>query len=177
MEASGQWLRWRPPRCVERWRRTTSSSREIRAMRSCTRRRSVSSCDSPSPPRMPMPPVWRDKWPQNRVRRGSKCCNCASSICILPSRVRARCAKMSRISDVRSRILQLKIFSRLRLCAGESSSSKMTVSTSLRRQNPGKFLRLAFADERGGDGRFHFLHAVADDFAAGGRGQFAKFGQ
>src|ERR1035437_1586690 len=41
---------------------------------------------------------------------------------------------MSRISDVRSRILQLKIFSRLRLCAGERSSSKITVSTSCRRQ-------------------------------------------
>ena len=45
--------------------------------------------------------------------------------------VRARCAKISRISAVRSIILQSKIFSRLRLCAGESSSSKMTVSTSL----------------------------------------------
>src|ERR1035438_9596401 len=41
---------------------------------------------------------------------------------------------MSRISDVRSRTLQLKIFSRLRLCAGERSSSKITVSTSCRRQ-------------------------------------------
>ena len=44
------------------------------SMRSCTWRRSASNCDSPSPPRMPMPPVCRDKWPQNRVRRGSKCC-------------------------------------------------------------------------------------------------------
>ena len=119
-------------------------------MRSCTWRRSVSSCVSPSPPRMPMPPFCRDKWPQNRVSRGSRCCSCASSICNLPSRVRARWAKMSRISDVRSRILQLKIFSRLRLWAGERSSSKMTVSTSLRRQKRGEFLRLAFADERGG---------------------------
>src|ERR1035441_2449233 len=41
---------------------------------------------------------------------------------------------MSRISDVRSRILQLKIFSGLWLCAGERSSSKITVSTSCRRQ-------------------------------------------
>ena len=28
MEASGQWLRWRPARCVARWRRTMSSSRD-----------------------------------------------------------------------------------------------------------------------------------------------------
>src|SRR5258707_845703 len=36
--------------------------------------------------------------------------------------------------EARSRTLQLNTFSRLRLCAGESSSSKMTVSTSARRQ-------------------------------------------
>src|SRR5262245_34048390 len=41
---------------------------------------------------------------------------------------------MSKISDVRSRILQLNTFSRFRLCAGVSSSSKMTVSTSARLQ-------------------------------------------
>ena len=28
-----------------------------------------------------------------------------------------------------------------------------------------------------GDERFQFLHAVADDFAAGGGGQFAEFGE
>src|ERR1044071_5351055 len=83
---------------------------------------------------MPIPPFCRDKWPQNRVNRGSKYWSCANSICSLPSRVRARCAKMSRINEVRSRTLQLKIFSRLRLCPGESSSSKITVSTSARLQ-------------------------------------------
>src|SRR5258705_8317491 len=36
--------------------------------------------------------------------------------------------------EVRSRTLQLNTFSRLRLWAGESSSSKITVSTSARRQ-------------------------------------------
>ena len=81
-----------------------------------------------------MPPFCRDKWPQKRVRRGKRCCNCANSICNLPSFVRARWAKMSRINEVRSKILQLKTPSRLRLWAGESSSSKMTVSTSARRQ-------------------------------------------
>ena len=41
----------------------------------------------------------------------------------------------------------------------------------------GKFVRLAFADESAGDGRFQFLRAVADDFGAGGGGQFGKFVQ
>ena len=41
----------------------------------------------------------------------------------------------------------------------------------------GEFLGLALADERGGIQRFHFLQAVADDFAAGGRGQFTEFGE
>ena len=40
-----------------------------------------------------------------------------------------------------------------------------------------EFRRLALADERGGIQRFRFLQAVADDFAAGGGGQFAEFGQ
>ena len=33
-----------------------------------------------------MPPDCRERWPQNRVSRGSKCCNCASSTCNFPSR-------------------------------------------------------------------------------------------
>jgi hypothetical protein len=40
----------------------------------------------------------------------------------------------------------------------------------------GEFVRLAFADERGGIERFHLLQAVADNFAAGGGGQFAELG-
>jgi hypothetical protein len=36
---------------------------------------------------------------------------------------------------------------------------------------------LALADERGGVERDHFLHARLDDFAAGGRGEFAEFGE
>ena len=40
-----------------------------------------------------------------------------------------------------------------------------------------EFSRLALADERGGIQRFRFLQAVADDFAAGGGGQFAEFGE
>jgi len=40
-----------------------------------------------------------------------------------------------------------------------------------------KFLGLAFADERGGVKRFQFLNAGFNDFAAGGRGEFAEFGE
>ena len=87
--------------------RTASSSRSSRAIRSCTRRRSTSSCVSPGP-RVPMPPVWRERCGHILVRRGSRYCNCASSICSRPSRLRARCAKMSRISCVRSRTFREK---------------------------------------------------------------------
>ena len=73
-------------------------------------------------PRMPIPPLCRDKCVHIPVRRGSRYCNCASSICSLPSFDFARCAKMSRINCVRSMIFRSKTFSRLRLCAGLSSS-------------------------------------------------------
>ena len=51
------------------------------------------------------------------------------------------------------------------------------MSTSCRRQKSANSVRLALADERGGIQRFHFLQAVADDFAARRRGQFAEFGE
>ena len=38
-----------------------------------------------------------------------------------------------------------------------------------------ELVRLAAADERGGKRRLQFLRAVADDFAAGGGGQFGEF--
>ena len=59
--------------------------------------------------------------------RGSRYSVCASSTCRRPSRVRARCAKMSRISAVRSSTFTSSAFSRLRCCDGDSSSSKMTI--------------------------------------------------
>lgn len=39
----------------------------------------------------------------------------------------------------------------------------------------GEFARFAFADVGGGIGRLDFLRAFADDFAAGGGGQFPEF--
>ena len=114
--------RWRP-----RVRSTSPSRRRSCAMRSRTRRRSTSSCVSPGP-RVPTPPPRRDRWVHCRVRRGRRYWSCASSTCILPSRLRARCAKMSRMSALRSMTLHESAFSRLRCCAGESASSKTTTS-------------------------------------------------
>ncbi len=84
---------------------------------------------------------------------------------------------MSRISDVRSRILQLKIFFevaalRRRKVVVENHRVHVLALAEIR-----KLRRLALADEGGGIQRFRFLQAVADDFAAGGGGQFAEFGQ
>ena len=86
-------------------------------MRWRMRRRSVSSFVSPGP-RVPMPPPSRDSAVLDPTSRGSRYFSCASSTCSLPSRVRARRAKMSRISCVRSRTLRSSAFSRLRSCAG-----------------------------------------------------------
>ena len=94
-------------------------------MRSRMRRRSVSSLVSPGP-RVPMPPPSRDSAADAPTSRGNRYRNCASSTCSLPSRVRARRAKMSRMSWVRSMTRRCRIFSMLRSCAGDSSLSKMT---------------------------------------------------
>ena len=71
-----------------------------------SRRRSVSSFVSPGP-RVPMPPPSRDSAvARSRPAAAAGTCSCASSTCSLPSRVRARRAKMSRISCVRSTTLR-----------------------------------------------------------------------
>ena len=71
-------------------------------MRSPIIRRSSSICASPGPPRAPMPPRWRSRWLQRRTRRVERYCSRASSTCSLPSWLRARSPKISRISIVRS---------------------------------------------------------------------------
>ena len=81
-------------------------------MRVRMRRRSVSSFVSPGP-RVPMPPPSRDSAAPEPTSRGSRYFSCASSTCSLPSRVRARRAKMSRMSCVRSTILRPTASSRL----------------------------------------------------------------
>ena len=91
--------RWRPvSRCAAR---ASRASRRACWMRLPIRRRSVSSWVSPGP-RRPMPPFWRSRWVQPRTRRVDRCRSCASSTSSLPSALRARCAKMSRMRPARS---------------------------------------------------------------------------
>ena len=78
---------------------------ESMLMRWRMRRRSVSSLVSPGP-RVPMPPPSRDSAVADPTSRGIRYFSCASSTCSLPSRVRARRAKMSRMSCVRSTTLR-----------------------------------------------------------------------
>ena len=65
-----------------------------------------------------MPPPSRDSAAPEPTSRGSRYLSCASSTCHLPSRVRARRAKMSRISCVRSITLRSSRSSSCRSCAG-----------------------------------------------------------
>ena len=116
------------------------------AIRLRMRRRSISSFVSPGPrtpiapptpaaPALRVPPAcWENATPRP-VRRGRRYSNWASSTCNRPSRVRACCAKMSNIKAVRSMTRALSIFSRLRCCEGDNSSSKIT------RSNPNCFSR------------------------------------
>ena len=97
------------------------SRSESMLMRCRMRRRSVSSFVSPGP-RVPMPPPSRDSAVPDPTSRGSRYFSCASSTCSLPSRVRARRAKMSRISCVRSMTLRLE--RRLRGCGAVPASAR-----------------------------------------------------
>ena len=119
-----------------RWRRRSArffprffSSFSSRVTRSRARRRPISSFVSPGP-RPPMPPVRRlsasSRWPS----RGSVYFSCASSTCSLPSRVSARCAKMSRMSCVRSMTFRSVVAAIALACAGVRSQSKISVSMS-----------------------------------------------
>src|SRR5690606_21604079 len=83
-------------------------------------RRSVSSWVSPGPRRPIEPPRWRSRWVQPRTRRVAMCLSWASSTCSLPSWLRARWAKMSRIRPVRSTTRRSSAFSRLRSWPGVS---------------------------------------------------------
>ena len=101
-------------------------------------RRSISNCVSPGPrsptlpfpPPLPEPPPWRSRCVHNLCSRGSIYLCWASSTCVFASALWARMAKMSRMSDVRSRIFTCSDFSILRICLADSSSSKITIPTS-----------------------------------------------
>ena len=135
-------------------------------MRVRMRRRSVSSLVSPGP-RVPMPPPSRDSAGPAPTSRGSRYFSCASSTCSLPSRVRARRAKMSRISCVRSTTLHVdQRFCSSRSCAGDSSLSKMTTSTSASAQARASSSTLPLPDEGGGIGLGALLQHAQHDRAA-----------
>lgn len=94
-------------------------------MRLRNKRRSVSSWVSPGP-RKPIPPFCLSRWVQPRTRRVARWRSCASSTCNLPSWVRARWAKISKIRPVRSMTRHSHKRSRLRSCAGLRAWSKRT---------------------------------------------------
>ena len=95
-------------------------------MRARSTRRSCSSCFSPSPPRAPMPPPWRDRWLHCRVSRGSRYLSRASSTWVRASRLRARWSKISRIRPLRSMTGRPVAFSRFLTWLAERSSSKIS---------------------------------------------------
>ena len=144
-------------------------------MRERMRRRSVSSLVSPGP-RVPMPPPSRDSAAPAPTSRGSRYFNCASSTCSLPSRVRARRAKMSRMSCVRSTILRPTSSSIWRSCAGVSSLSKMTTSTlHFCRTKRRGVLNLAGAEKCRRIGLGPFLENAQHDLRTGRLGQAREF--
>src|SRR5579862_2971908 len=96
------------------------------------RRRSSSICFSPGPPVFPSEPRCRSRCVHPRTRRVDRCSRRASSTWSLPSWERARCAKMSRITSVRSKTRagvppSESARSRLRACAAESVWSNTTI--------------------------------------------------
>src|SRR3954464_6999885 len=121
--------RWR--RCVLRCFLTFSSLSRVRLIESPIIRRSSSIWVSPGPPRAPMPPRWRSRCDQRRTSRVLRYCRRASSTCSLPSWLRARCAKISRISSVRSLTARPRWRSRLRCWPGLSDwSNRISVAPS-----------------------------------------------
>ena len=133
-------------------------------------RRSASSFVSPGP-RVPMPPPSRDSQSPEPTSRGIRYLSCASSTWSWPSRVRARRAKMSRISCVRSRtampgfLLEVAQLRRAQLVVDDD---EIDVQLGARlRQHPD----LAAAQVERGVGRGPLLDETQHDIRAGGAGQ------
>ncbi len=76
---------------------------------------------------------------------------------------------------MRSRTLQPKISSRLRLWGGGKFVVKNDGVAFVGLAELGELLRLAAANECAGDRGFELLQAAADDFSTGCRGQFGQF--
>ena len=90
---------------------------------------SVSSLVSPGP-LVPMPPPSRERSVPLPARRGRRYLFCAISTCRRPSWVVALCAKMSRMSIVRSIVNTSQAFSMFLICVAVSSLSKTILLTS-----------------------------------------------
>ena len=133
-------------------------------------RRSTSSLVSPGPS-VPMPPPSRDISVPMPTSRGSRYFSCASSTWSLPSRVRARLAKMSRMSCVRSTTLRSQTLAELaqlrrRQLVVEDDDVDVGLVGRLRQQ-----LHLAAAEKRRRVGLRPFLQHAQDDARAGRLGQ------
>ena len=131
-------------------------------MRRRARRRSVSSCVSPGP-RVPTPPPSRSRCCHIPRMRGRLYSSCASSTWSLPSALTACCAKMSRISCVRSttraceRVLEVALLRRLELVVDDQRLRAEP------RERLLQLLDLALADV----GAHRRARAVLDDRADG----------
>ena len=111
-------------------RRRLRSETRVRA-----RRRSVSSWLSPGP-RVPTPPPRRSRCCHMPRMRGRLYSSCASSTWSLPSELRACCAKMSRISCVRSTTRALELVLERRAAASGSARRRRAAPRRLRRRTP-----------------------------------------
>ena len=114
---------------------------------------------------MPMPPVCRDKWPQNRVSRGSKMLQLREFD--LQFAFAGARALREDVENQRGAIEHLALENLFQVAAlrgrefiVEDDRIDVVLFAILR-----EFCRFACADERGGERAIQFLRAVADDSA------------
>ena len=139
-------------------------------------RRSVSSCDSPGP-RVPTPPPRRSRCCHMPRMRGRLYSSCASSTWSLPSALTACCAKMSRISCVRSITRAPSASSRKRCCTGSSSSSTSRLSASASSKSSFSSSSLPLPTYVRCAGRGAVLHDAADRLDAGRARELLDLGE
>ena len=124
-----------------------------------------------------MPPPSCDISMPRPASRGSMYSSCASSTCSWPSRVRACCAKMSRISWVRSITRVLTSFSMLRCCEAVRSWSNRQHVGGIEAAAPAISSSLPLPIRVAGSGRSRCCRNLADDLGPGTVGQSTQLGQ
>jgi hypothetical protein len=167
--------RWR--RCVWRCFLTFSRRSRVRLIESPIMRRSSSICFSPGPPRTPAPPVWRSRCDQRRTSRVLTYCRRASSTCSLPSWLRARWAKISRISRVRSLTGRPRWRSRLRCWPGLSDWSNSTSVAPCASARALISSALPLPTNSAASGALRLAGDAGDRLQAGGAGELAQLGE